>query len=337
MSTRASTTDLLPLFNMLRGAASRPDRSVDPLREHVRRIKAVSDGLATASSAPDAAQSNRPKQPPSPRPTASTMLDLPQELIDRIVDHLYDDIPALIALSLTSKSWLSSSRYHTFSEVSLRPWTAQAFISLLAAPHENITPYVATLRLTAGRFLSQKNWMTDGLAQLKALQRVRMLEIKSASWSSLGPQAQEALNTHFPLVTHLLLTFVRFQCVCQFADLIRAHPNLESLQLDVVKTWADVSLVKSCDPPRFRALYLGACEKERFLSWVLSSDQAYQSLRSLVLEQIRDEELPSVGRLLRAVGPSLTRLSVCLPFPGSGVDYERMEGALLIKHGKISR
>ncbi|KAJ7196559.1 hypothetical protein GGX14DRAFT_574891 [Mycena pura] len=46
---------------------------------------------------------------------------IPQELLDKIVDELEDDIPALKACSLTSSAFVPSARAHIFSTIVLRP------------------------------------------------------------------------------------------------------------------------------------------------------------------------------------------------------------------------
>jgi hypothetical protein len=121
----------------------------------------------------------------------------------------------------------------------------------------------------------------------------------------------DVLNTHF----HLLLNFVRFQCVCQFVALIRAHPGLEGMQLDAVKMCTDVSLIGSRDPPRMRTLFLCACEKGRVLEWMLAGEEAYWWLQAISLEQVRVGELPSVGKLLWGCGTFVDAFERASPVP----------------------
>ncbi|KAJ7588536.1 hypothetical protein C8J56DRAFT_827029, partial [Mycena floridula] len=40
---------------------------------------------------------------------------LANELIARIIDHLFDDFPSLLACSLVCQSWRDWSRYHIFA------------------------------------------------------------------------------------------------------------------------------------------------------------------------------------------------------------------------------
>lgn len=48
-----------------------------------------------------------------PLPTVLTE-GVPQELYERIIDHLYEDIPALLACCLVCRAWVPASRYHLF-------------------------------------------------------------------------------------------------------------------------------------------------------------------------------------------------------------------------------
>lgn len=40
--------------------------------------------------------------------------DIPQELLDNIIDQLHDDVTSLAACSLVSHAWLNGSRCHLF-------------------------------------------------------------------------------------------------------------------------------------------------------------------------------------------------------------------------------
>ncbi|KAJ3818368.1 hypothetical protein F5878DRAFT_665668 [Lentinula raphanica] len=54
------------------------------------------------------------------------MSQLPQELIDRLVDEFQDDCTNLKVLSLVGRSWLPRARYHLFRSLTLTPQDLQA-------------------------------------------------------------------------------------------------------------------------------------------------------------------------------------------------------------------
>jgi len=55
-----------------------------------------------------------------PLPTAITER-IPQELFERIIDHLYSDTQTLLICCLVCKSWIPTSRYHLFEGLLVRP------------------------------------------------------------------------------------------------------------------------------------------------------------------------------------------------------------------------
>lgn len=69
-------------------------------------------------------------------------IDFPNEMWDRIIDHLYDDDAALGACSLVAKSWLPTSRLHLFTKDDLLPaiekGSADVVAILLARPSIDI-------------------------------------------------------------------------------------------------------------------------------------------------------------------------------------------------------
>ncbi|TFK93361.1 hypothetical protein K466DRAFT_478806, partial [Polyporus arcularius HHB13444] len=48
---------------------------------------------------------------------ASTVRGLPGELVDQIINFLYDDMNSFKACALVTKSWTPSSHYNLFSTV----------------------------------------------------------------------------------------------------------------------------------------------------------------------------------------------------------------------------
>ncbi|KAJ7635784.1 hypothetical protein DFH06DRAFT_1336421 [Mycena polygramma] len=88
-----------------------------------------------------------------------SMLEIPAELSDSIVDHLKSDISALTTCSLLSRQWLPRSRYYIFSSVSFcigrhesRPRNGQQrvdeFLSILDSPLATFILYVKEVKLT---------------------------------------------------------------------------------------------------------------------------------------------------------------------------------------------
>ncbi|KAJ6588072.1 hypothetical protein B0H19DRAFT_900559, partial [Mycena capillaripes] len=47
--------------------------------------------------------------------------ELPQELVDMVVDNLHDDIPSLESCSLAARTFLASTRTHIFNKIEIKP------------------------------------------------------------------------------------------------------------------------------------------------------------------------------------------------------------------------
>ncbi|KAJ6458937.1 hypothetical protein C8R47DRAFT_994832, partial [Mycena vitilis] len=45
--------------------------------------------------------------------------DVAQELIDTILDFLYDDSKTLLSSSLVARKWVPATRHHVFEEVTI--------------------------------------------------------------------------------------------------------------------------------------------------------------------------------------------------------------------------
>lgn len=72
--------------------------------------------------------------------------DLPVELSDSVIDHLWDDSGSLAACTLVCRAWLPSARTHLFSTVTLIPREWNEHAEELQALHR-ICPFIRTLKL----------------------------------------------------------------------------------------------------------------------------------------------------------------------------------------------
>ncbi|PPQ80192.1 hypothetical protein CVT25_003545 [Psilocybe cyanescens] len=159
---------------------------------------------------------------PSPR--------LPQELIDHIIDHLYDDPLALANCARVCQAWLPTSRLHLFAKVSLKatsPHNGPAVpqdrckrLHALLARSPQIIPHIKELEICEGSPLhhtypnvqSSTTWVTTErtlTALFKMLSHVQRFDFSSTSifhWSTLSPTFITALCILFSLPS---LTYVR--------------------------------------------------------------------------------------------------------------------------------
>ncbi|KAK0479524.1 hypothetical protein IW261DRAFT_1564173 [Armillaria novae-zelandiae] len=133
-------------------------------------------------------------------PAASPQPVLPQELIDVILDYLYNDDPSLRACALVSSSWSGRSQQHLFARITLagRPWpdkpksrtAAELFLHLIErAPH--IPRVVRHLQIIEGDIFECDRWLGRSIPVLDrilpALTKLRTLHIDFSGvlWSDI--------------------------------------------------------------------------------------------------------------------------------------------------------
>ncbi|KAJ6453426.1 hypothetical protein C8R47DRAFT_997696, partial [Mycena vitilis] len=76
--------------------------------------------------------------------------DIAQELIDAILDFLYDDRESLLSSSLVARNWVPATRYHIFDELTITHFwagyqyrdTARSFLNICKSPYCTIMPSV---------------------------------------------------------------------------------------------------------------------------------------------------------------------------------------------------
>ncbi|KAK0185297.1 hypothetical protein F5146DRAFT_202148 [Armillaria mellea] len=117
------------------------------------------------------------KIPPS-IPAASPQPNVPQELIDIIIDYLYNDTHSLRACALVASSWSGRSQQHLFYRMTLagRPWpdkpksrtAAELFLHLIeSALH--IPSFVRDLEIIEGDIFECDRWLGRSIPVLDRL------------------------------------------------------------------------------------------------------------------------------------------------------------------------
>jgi hypothetical protein len=103
---------------------------------------------------------------------------LPQELVEAILDHLADDLRSLKACSLVSRIWLSRSRFHLFETCRLMSNTISDFCKVPRSPGCTFLPYIRHINALNGP------WEDDdgdaNAVDLRRLTGVRTVTISGA-------------------------------------------------------------------------------------------------------------------------------------------------------------
>jgi hypothetical protein len=162
------------------------------------------------------------------------------ELLDQITDHLHNDKPTLLRLSLTSRQTLIRSRYHLFSELEFNPGNGgdkhfDMFLALLEAPWTSFTNAVESLRIKElfGEYykhLPNKNFPRI-LANLPNLKTLRLMWMY---WPFIPPHIREFfLQTNIVDLQLDSIEFTKHQSdKIDIVELfVRLQPSIKSITL----------------------------------------------------------------------------------------------------------
>lgn len=180
--------------------------------------------------------------------TIHVLPNLPVEVWERVVDHLWEDYPELLACSLVCRAWLPRSRFHLLSRVLLQ---SRADIHSLARnlkSLDGLRDQIHTLIVRGGRTEATRKPIPQigTLAAMLARNppHAEELGLWHACWRDIPDNTFLHLTT-FTSVSRLTLAYVTFPNVLTFGRLIFALPFLDVLAC------RDVSFEKKGPPVTF--------------------------------------------------------------------------------------
>ncbi|KAF7348669.1 hypothetical protein MVEN_01385500 [Mycena venus] len=196
-------------------------------------------------------------------------LQLPQELIDMILDNIHDDIPSLMACSLAARTFVHSARTHIFKRIEITPPPdpltssnpCQRFHKLLSmSPY--IAPLVEDLSIVLvgpetsfdydedGYYLEERHvtWVMFGrtlslVLPLLNLKRISLVENApidwngggdySMDWNKMGRQLKSALAKVFssPRLEAVHLRGMVIESPCQLLSIFSEATALKEMSL----------------------------------------------------------------------------------------------------------
>ncbi|KAJ7609866.1 hypothetical protein FB45DRAFT_339960 [Roridomyces roridus] len=175
-----------------------------------------------------------------PSPPQFSMLYIPPEIVDFIIDELWDDKPALKTCSCVYRDWLPRSRRYLFASVTLRvDWYAgvskmDTFLSLISSPLATFLPYIDEVRLT-----HKWNARDDGSPMLSPGDTLAALQIRGVRPSRLYLDCRSYLS-HPPAGTPALTSSVlhlaiqmegNYVALDSIANYVCSFPLLQSLKI----------------------------------------------------------------------------------------------------------
>jgi hypothetical protein len=188
-------------------------------------------------------------------------MDLPQDLVDTILDDLHDDVPSLKSCSLAARTFVISARKHIFKKIEILSSSdaSQRFYELLcSSPH--IAPLVEDLCITSilerfpetcayldpsGDYMSGRP-LSLILLLLTELKRISIIETGNVnrwtsrqygrSWNKMEPPLQSALANVFssPRLEAVHLCGLVLESPCHLLSLFSEAAALKEMSLSRV-------------------------------------------------------------------------------------------------------
>jgi len=211
-------------------------------------------------------------------------MQLPQELVEDVVDCLSNDRPVLESCSLVATTWLPRSRHHLFNRVSLNGDTAKKWCSAIPPGPDGPSNLVRALTLQQAqgyRWLETKS-LDDISDHFSSFRRVEDLSI---TWLDLGDFEPGSLARHF-LHYGSSLRSLRLSYLCaDFSALttfLQLFPNLQDILIHTPDLREDGPplRVSRINPPSCGFLNLLSFDSASspFLSHLASLDLRFSSI-----------------------------------------------------------
>ncbi|KAK7052392.1 hypothetical protein R3P38DRAFT_2860063 [Favolaschia claudopus] len=268
----------------------------------------------------------------------SVDVQLPQELVATVIDHISTNPESLKACALVCRSWLSPSRSHLFHKFYLSgPQNIFAFRDLMKSPHCTFLEHIRVLVARRYTFYLNDRYFNEIVADLLRLTGIRALEISLRTVYPTDPDAAEHSPYHLGFVTsgvssvmHSVFSafprLTRLDLFCWFdesdtpvIELICLSPALEELCLssstgfDAPSSSEKPSRSEAAPPPPqgLHRVELRGGLMNLILAWLQSAEHL-GNVDSLTLSGLEYGHENIVRSALEQIGDSLQHLDIVL-------------------------
>lgn len=256
------------------------------------------------------------------------VMQLPQELVDRVIDFLHNDRPALKASCLVHTDWIDPCRCQLFGSVTLNglmdleSW-AETFPSVLQSPAHH-TRKLTLIGLCAS--LGDKGLNPDKLDD-SLLQHLRSFnQLRKLVFTALNLHPRNSPELHF-LHVRSSLTSLLFHSPYpttqkKLLHFICSFPHLENLSITGVSRWLEdgkegYSVPQASPPFRGMLKLAGFSDPGGKFSSRLVDLPNNVRFRLLKLDFLRAEECKSAERLIISCAATLEELQLGSSFAGT--------------------
>ncbi|KAK0448780.1 hypothetical protein EV421DRAFT_1484895 [Armillaria borealis] len=245
--------------------------------------------------------------------SSNCLPELPQELIDLIIDELQTDVHTLRASALAGRVFLHRARTHLFRQLVLAPPLPASSLRKWRPPFSSpplpVLRYVRKLRLIGLGNRGKEQWdPTELHTILDALINLQELSIVNVDALVLK-LVQSALSSK-PLDT-LFLNVLRFEDRDGFYSLIRSFSRLKHFSLHQFQCDSPSSPPSSLiTPNELDTLELAYHSYGSDVAEMLVDLKSLRGLKTLLVRPASTDDLESIGSILDATKDSLERLDV---------------------------
>ncbi|KAI8982896.1 hypothetical protein BD414DRAFT_523433 [Trametes punicea] len=242
---------------------------------------------------------------------------LPQELVDQAIDHLWNDRASLSACSLVCNVWLPSARTHLFRDQRLTGAKDCARFEALLESSPEIARYIRKLTISEPMSVAYaQNWINRVPSLVASLQRLTTLELVGLHYISLQNSSPETLSALSRLTT-LVFADVYFDSFMDVHTLLSAACNAKDLCFYRV-SWMGPSyfsygsLPVKPHPPLLRLVIDSWASSVMLQEWLLPSAE-HLDVSTLMVRWRERDSIDVLNALLKACDTSLHNLYIELP------------------------
>ncbi|KAF8201136.1 hypothetical protein K438DRAFT_1821449 [Mycena galopus ATCC 62051] len=238
--------------------------------------------------------------------------ELPQELIEEILDHLgFDDLKTS---SLVCRAWVSRTRSHLFQFCTIYPSNVLALRDLLRATNCTFVSYIRSIRAlrNAGH---ENDHIFNEIAANLTVANIRKLDLRLIRKDDSYEFYCTGFVAAFPHVTRLalLLRQSRTEVGLPLIDLICLFPSLRELHIRWPTTMIADPSPSSAPPRRLHSVHLIGRTASPILAWLHTSNHL-PTVDSVAVPNVPvdSQEVSVVGAALQQIGHTLRYLDINL-------------------------
>jgi hypothetical protein len=295
----------------------------------------------------------------------STTLNIPltpSEIQDAVIDQLYADTKTLSNISLVSKRWLARARRWSFVHREAKIMSrsdmpdsfdekrdAHRFVELLQAPHSTLAPHIQSVLILGpdiGHEASNPTGPQEDYDVLNALIskhlpllcNVRTVTIYGVTWRCLRPESKAVIGS-LQHATAVSWQSVSFESLPEMLGFCSANlSRLKTLKIRQIKVTVATPEPKDLCTPSSTG---GSFPHLRFLDLVvespllplLSAPSTYiqaQNIEVFCLARVSLDNIPLVGGLIEAAGPTLRHVALDIAEAATGAEASTTGAHLLL-------